>query len=214
VLVSLAGLCATAPVLLCAAAAIRLTSPGPVFFRQQRIGRHGRPFRLVKLRTMAQGSAGPSITAPSDSRITPAGKWLRKSKLDELPELWNVLRGDMALVGPRPEVPEYVELDDPLWREVLVCRPGLTDPVTLQLRSEEDLLRRAPGDHERFYREVLLRYKLRCSADYLRTRTWRSDLAVLAATARAIVCPGASRRPSLEEVIATAEAEKVALSAS
>ncbi len=130
------------------------------------------------------------VTARGDDRVTPVGRFLRRTKLDELPELWNVLKGDMALVGPRPEVPELVDLTDPLWVEVLEARPGLTDPVTVGLRNEELLMAGVEGDRDRFYREVLQPRKLRGYADYLRNRNWRSDLGVLGATAVAILRPG------------------------
>ncbi|HYN22840.1 MAG TPA: sugar transferase [Thermoanaerobaculia bacterium] len=194
---ALAGLVATSPLLLLAAAAVASTSPGPVFFRQQRIGRGGRSFTLLKLRTMTANAAnaantadtaGGELTAAGDYRITPVGRWLRRFKLDEIPQLWQVVRGDMSLVGPRPEVPRFVDSSDALWRQVLAARPGLTDPVTLRLRDEEALLKAAGGDDvEGFYRERLLPWKLRGYRDYLERRNWATDLAVLAATALAVV---------------------------
>jgi lipopolysaccharide/colanic/teichoic acid biosynthesis glycosyltransferase len=185
------GLIAAAPVLVVAAAAVAATTGRPVFFRQVRVGRHGRPFTLIKLRTMraAAGSPGPKVTAGNDPRITGVGRWLRRTKLDELPELWNVLRGDMSFVGPRPEVADYVHPEDPLWREVLAVRPGLTDPVTLRLRHEEALLEAVSGDREKYYRETLQPRKLEGYVEYLRRRTWWSDLGVLVATAGAIFRP-------------------------
>src|SRR5207302_10964849 len=122
---------------------------------QARVGRYGKPFTLVKLRTMRASSGGFQVTAADDARVTPIGRFLRRSKLDELPELWNVLRGEMSFVGPRPEVVRYVHPEDPLWKEVLLVRPGLTDPVTLRLRYEEGLMASFPGDRERFYIERL-----------------------------------------------------------
>ncbi len=179
-------LVAGAPLLAVTAAAIRLSSPGPILFRQRRVGLRGRPFTLLKFRTMKTGNAGLQVTATDDPRITRTGRFLRKSKLDELPELWNVLRGDMALVGPRPEVPAYVDLGDPRWEAVLHARPGLTDPVTSALRSEEELLASVEGDRDRFYRSELLPRKLDGYLDYLRRRTIRSDIAVLWNTLLAI----------------------------
>jgi len=132
------------------------------------------------------------VTARGDDRVTSVGRFLRRTKLDELPELWNVLKGDMALVGPRPEVPELVDLTDPLWVEVLRARPGLTDPVTVGLRNEELLMAGVEGDRERYYREVLQPKKLRGYAAYLRNRNWRSDLRVIGATAVAILRPGSA----------------------
>ena len=194
---ALLGLLAASPVLLLAAWAIKLSSPGPVFFRQERMGQGGRPFTLLKLRSMRQdGQAGPQVTARGDSRVTGVGRVLRKLKIDELPGLWNVVRGEMALVGPRPEVPRYVDLADPRWQAVLSARPGMTDPVTLSLRNEEELL--APvEDREAFYRERLLPYKLAGYQEYLARRTpWR-DVQVLLATTLGVLWPGRHPPPKL-----------------
>ena len=176
------GLLACLPLLLLAGAAIKLSSKGAVLFRQARAGRRGRPFVLYKLRTMRAGAGGPLVTAAGDPRITKVGRLLRASKLDELPELWNVIRGDMSLVGPRPEVPELVDLSDPLWQQVLRQRPGITDPVSIRLRHEEALLDRVAGDRERYYRETLQPLKLRGYIRYRRERSWRRDLQVLLQT--------------------------------
>jgi lipopolysaccharide/colanic/teichoic acid biosynthesis glycosyltransferase len=194
-----AALVLSSPVFLAAAALVAATSSGPVLFRQTRVGLGGRPFTLLKLRTMRAGAETPEgsqLTASGDARITPVGRWLRRFKLDELPQLWNVVRGDMSLVGPRPEVPRYVDAADPLWQSVLAARPGLTDPVTLRLRDEEALLAGA-DDAERFYRERLLPWKLRGYRDYLARRTWASDLAVLAATVLAVLGLRRPERPGL-----------------
>ncbi len=130
--VAACGLTAIIPLMVICAALIKLNSQGPVFYRQKRIGRNGEPFTIVKLRTMAVFGNGLPITAADDQRVTSVGRFLRKFKIDELPELWNIVRGEMAFVGPRPEVPEFVDLVDPAWREVLEARPGITDPVTLR----------------------------------------------------------------------------------
>lgn len=195
VLLSAAGLIAASPVLVLAAAAVAFTSGFPMFFRQTRVGRGGKPFTLVKLRTMRVSGGGPEVTARGDARVTPVGRLLRRTKIDELPQLWNVLRGDMAVVGPRPEVARYVQYTDPVWQEVLRSKPGLTDPVTLKLKDEEALLAQVEGDRERFYRETLQPFKLRGYADYLRTRTWRSDLGVIWDTFRTVIWPGPAIRP-------------------
>ena len=186
---ALAGLILGAPLIGLGALAVGLTSGLPVFFHQTRIGRGGRPFTLIKLRTMRSSEGSLRVTARGDSRVTPAGRLLRRTKVDELPELWNVLRGDMALVGPRPEVPEYVDPADPAWQEILLVRPGLTDPVTLRLRHEEVLMAGVAGDRDRFYRETLQPWKLQGYAEYLRRRSWRSDLQVLVQTVLAVVTP-------------------------
>jgi lipopolysaccharide/colanic/teichoic acid biosynthesis glycosyltransferase len=172
--------------------AIGLTSGLPVFFRQTRIGRGGRPFTLIKFRSMRASSSGAKVTARDDGRVTRVGGLLRRTTLDELPELWNVLRGEMSFVGPRPEVPEFVDLADPAWAEVLQVRPGLTDPVTIRLRDEETLMQAVPGDRERYYRETLQPQKLAGYRSYLARRTWRSDIRVIWDTLRALA-PGRAR---------------------
>jgi lipopolysaccharide/colanic/teichoic acid biosynthesis glycosyltransferase len=194
---ALAGLLLSAPIMGLAGVLVALTSRGPVFFRQERVGRGGRIFRLCKLRTMRVDSAGPQVTAAGDPRITAIGRILRKTKLDELPQFWNVLRGEMSFVGPRPEVPRYVDPGNPLWREILEVRPGITDPVTLTLRDEEALLAGARGDRERFYLETLQPFKLRQYALYLRRRSWWTDLRILLRTAGAVVLPRRSAVPDI-----------------
>lgn len=196
------GLVVCLPVLGAVAVAVRATSPGPVLFRQRRVGRGGREFPLLKFRTMLVNRDSLQVTARGDPRITPLGRWLRLLKLDELPELWNVVRGDMSLVGPRPEVPGYVDLANPLWRAVLQARPGITDPVTLRLRNEEDLMAAAPGDRERFYLETLQIYKLVGYLDYMRRRSFLADVSVILRTLLAVIVPSSAPPPSLEEVTA------------
>jgi lipopolysaccharide/colanic/teichoic acid biosynthesis glycosyltransferase len=128
---------------------------------------------------MRCAAGGVQITATDDERTTRAGRVLRRTKLDELPELWNVLKGDMALVGPRPEVPRYVNLENPAWRQVLAARPGLTDPVTISLRDEEELLAMVSGDRESFYLKHLQPVKLKGYLEYLQRRSWLTDARVL-----------------------------------
>jgi lipopolysaccharide/colanic/teichoic acid biosynthesis glycosyltransferase len=172
------------PLMLLVACIVKLDSPGPVFYRQERIGRFGVPFRIHKFRTMVADapSRGPAITVGDDARITRAGAWLRRSKLDELPQLLDVLAGDMSLVGPRPEVPQYVALyPAELRKRVLAVRPGITDPVSLRFADESAMLAKA-ADPEREYREVLLPAKLRAAAAYAADATLWSDLGVLART--------------------------------
>jgi lipopolysaccharide/colanic/teichoic acid biosynthesis glycosyltransferase len=173
------GLIAAGPVIALAALAIAVSSGTPVLFRQKRIGHQGRTFDLFKLRTMKPNAEGVQVTARDDKRITRLGRFLRRSKLDELPTLWNVLRGEMALVGPRPEVPRYVRLSDPKWQMILRARPGITDPVTLRLRNEEDLLAQAKGDPEEYYLNELQPAKLSGYVAYLEQRSCRGDLTVL-----------------------------------
>ncbi len=203
--VCLIALAFAVPLLLVSALAVALSSPGPVLFRHRRIGREGRPFEMLKFRTMRAGSNGPQVTAKRDPRVTAVGRVLRKTKLDELPELWNVVRGEMSLVGPRPEAAQYVDVSNPLWRAVLAARPGITDPMTLQLRNEEELLALAGSDPETFYRRYLLPYKLRGYRDYLSTRSWKSDVRVLWLTALGIVFPGRVPPPSADEIVAAVD---------
>ncbi len=182
------------PLLLVLAGVVKLDSPGPVFFRQQRVGRHGVPFRIHKLRTMRHGAAGLALTVGDDARITRAGRWLRRTRLDELPQLIDVLQGTMSLVGPRPEVPRYVAHYPPALRErALAVRPGITDPSSLDFIDEAALLARA-ADPEREYIEVILPAKLRRAADYAEQASLATDLAVLWRTLRVLVV-GSKRKP-------------------
>jgi len=179
---------------------ISCSSPGPALYRQERVGRNGKVFTLLKFRTMEANKGGPQVTSRGDPRVTPIGRLLRATKLDELPELWNVIRGDLSLVGPRPEVPRYVNLDSPSWKKVLGVRPGITDPVTIRLRNEEALMALAGDDPESFYLEVLQPFKLRGYTEYIRRRTARSDLVVLFRTLRAVLRPSSAPPPTLEEI--------------
>ncbi len=181
-----------------AALAVVVTSGRPALFRQVRVGRCGRPFELVKLRSMRASRGGARVTARGDSRITPVGQFLRRTKLDELPELWNVLVGEMSLVGPRPEVPEYVDVGDPRWAAILQVRPGLTDPVTVLLRDEEGLMA-TQRDPETYYRQTLQPLKLAGYQDYLQRRSWRSDIGVIWNTIRALLPGRSMRRPTAEQ---------------
>ena len=172
------------PLLLAIAAWIKLDSPGPVFFRQERVGRGGVLFRIHKFRTMCSDAPaiGPQITVGDDPRITRAGRFLRRAKVDELPQLIDVLAGTMSLVGPRPEVPKYVAMYPAALRDkVLSVRPGITDPVSLRFADESALLARA-ADPEREYVEVVMPQKLAAAAAYVERATLRSDLRVIGAT--------------------------------
>ena len=182
------GLLLLAPVLLTVALWVVWDSPGPAFFRQQRVGRAGRLFRIVKFRTMhpRAETAGPPLTVGADGRITRAGHWLRRTKIDELPQLFNVLLGHMSLVGPRPEVPRYVALyPDDLRTLVLSVRPGITDRASIEFRDESTLLGQS-SDPERTYVEQILPIKLRYGADYARSHTLRGDLAIILRTLAAL----------------------------
>jgi lipopolysaccharide/colanic/teichoic acid biosynthesis glycosyltransferase len=177
------------PLMLAIAAAIKLDSRGPVFFRQQRVGRHGVPFRIHKFRTMVADAPqrGPALTVGDDARITRVGHWLRRTRLDELPQFIDVLAGHMSLVGPRPEVPQYVAHYPAALRErALSVRPGITDPSSLLYLDESEQLARAT-DPEREYIEVILPRKLQCAADYAARCSLRSDVGVLWRTLRLLL---------------------------
>lgn len=179
------------PLLVVCVVLIRLTSGPGVLFRQQRMGRQGHPFTLLKFRTMRPFTTGdPQVTAEGDARITPFGAFMRRTKLDELPQLWNIVRGDMSFVGPRPEALAYVDRAEPRWHQVLAMRPGLTDPVTISLRNEQLLLAQVQGDREVFYMRTLQPFKLTGYLEYASRRSWRSDLRVLWDTAVAVAQPG------------------------
>lgn len=186
IIVSALLLVCLSPVLLAIAILVRLSSPGPVLYRHQRVGRAGRPFLLLKFRSMRVCAAGPAITASGDARITRIGRLLRKWKLDELPQLLNVLRGEMSLVGPRPEVAEYVAHYTDEQREVLRVRPGITGAAQLEFRNEEDLLA-GRDDVVEYYIASVMPQKLAIDLGYLERRTLATDLGVLVRTAWVIV---------------------------
>src|SRR5262245_55499575 len=175
-----------APLLVAVGLAVKLDSRGPVFFRQERVGRQGKPFRIRKFRTMVADAParGPQITVGADARITRVGAFLRHYRLDELPQFIDVLRGDMSLVGPRPEVPRYVAMYPPEMKaKVLAVRPGITDPASLEFVDEGELLARA-ADPEREYVEVILPRKLRAATAYADHATLRTDVLVILRTLR------------------------------
>jgi lipopolysaccharide/colanic/teichoic acid biosynthesis glycosyltransferase len=174
------------PLLLVLALLVKLDSPGPAIFRQARVGRFGRPFRIHKFRTMREGAAAPgyNLTVGRDSRITHLGAFLRRYKLDELPQLFDVLIGNMSFVGPRPEMSEYVAgYPEEVRRQILSVRPGITDPASIEFRDESALLAMTP-DPERMYVEEILPRKLASSRRYLETRTLLSDLHLIWQTLR------------------------------
>jgi lipopolysaccharide/colanic/teichoic acid biosynthesis glycosyltransferase len=168
------------PLLAVIGLAVRLTSRGPMLFRQIRVGQFGEPFELLKFRSMRVGSEeGSQLTAMGDPRVTPFGSWLRRTKVDELPQLWNVVRGDMSLIGPRPEVPQFVARYSDWQRAVLKARPGITGPEINVY--EEDLLARQV-DKEQFYLTTLLPAKLQTDLAYVREIRFSSDLEILLKT--------------------------------
>jgi lipopolysaccharide/colanic/teichoic acid biosynthesis glycosyltransferase len=186
------GLLLLSPLMLVVALWIKLDSPGPVFFRQQRVGRHGVPFRIHKFRSMVADAParGSALTVAADPRITRAGSWLRHTRFGKLPQLIDVLAGHMSLVGPRPEVPEYVALYPAALREqALAVRPGITSPASLLFIDESAQLARA-ADPQREYVEVILPRKLQCAVDYAQSADLRSDLCVLVRTVRLLWARG------------------------
>src|SRR6187402_1557711 len=183
---SFCGLLVLCPLFLLIAVLIRISDGGDVFYRQFRIGLLGRPFRICKFRTMISSAeqAGPAITKDGDVRVTWIGRILRKTKLDELPQLWNVLKGEMSLVGPRPEVPRYVERYTLEQREVLRCKPGITDLASLCFRDEEVLLGNA-NNLEAFYIRHCIPRKLRLNQEYAARANLLSDTWIILQT----ICP-------------------------
>jgi lipopolysaccharide/colanic/teichoic acid biosynthesis glycosyltransferase len=184
--VAAVALTLTLPLMVVIAVAIRVCTPGPVLFRQQRVGRGGRLFVILKFRTMVHRLAadqGTSITRKGDSRVTWVGRWLRRSKLDELPQFFNVLKGDMSLVGPRPDLPEFYDSLGPEQRLILALQPGVTGWATLQFRDEEDHLASVPENElSSYYINVLFPEKVRLALDYARRATFLSDLCIILRT--------------------------------
>jgi lipopolysaccharide/colanic/teichoic acid biosynthesis glycosyltransferase len=180
---SAAGLLLLSPLGLVLALGVKLSDGGPVFYRQQRVGQFGRLFWIWKFRTMVVNAdqLGAGVTRDGDPRITRVGRVLRKTKLDELPQLWNVFKGEMSLVGPRPEVPRYVERYTPSQRAILDLKPGITDLATLQFRNEEDLLRSA-GDVEAFYLAYCVPRKIELNLVYARQAGLWTDTALILRT--------------------------------
>jgi lipopolysaccharide/colanic/teichoic acid biosynthesis glycosyltransferase len=175
------GLFVASPLFCAIGLAIKFDDGGPVFYRQIRVGRSFKRFRVCKFRTMVSGADRDGLlTAPGDHRVTRVGRFLRRSKLDELPQLFNVLKGDMQLVGPRPEVESYVEMFRPEYAILLHDRPGITDPATLAYRHEEKMF--SPGRIEEQYVGEILPEKLRLSLNYQKQRTMLSDVRILVRT--------------------------------
>ena len=189
IVVAALALVVLAPLLVAAACWVRWDSAGPALFRQERVGRHGKVFRIHKLRTMHANAAaqGPAITTLADARVTRAGRWLRHYRVDELPQLIDVIAGHMSLVGPRPEVPRFVALYPPALREqVLSVRPGITDPASLEFVDEAAALT-AVADAEQRYIEQILPHKLRRQAEYAQSASLASDVAVLLRSVRVVL---------------------------
>jgi len=178
IIVSLVGLLLVSPILLIISILIKLTMPGPVFFRQQRTGRYGKLFMIVKFRSMVVNEDSNTTSVLGDNRVTPLGAILRKYKLDELPELWNVLKGDMSLVGPRPDVPEFTDRLKGKEMDILQLRPGITGPATLKYSNEERLLAEVDNPQE-YTDEIIWPDKVRMNLDYYNNRSLVKDIQII-----------------------------------
>ncbi len=178
------------PLLLMCIGMIMLADGFPIIFSQMRVGIYGQSFLLYKFRTMRASPEGleGSFDAGDNSRVTPVGAFLRKTKLDELPQLWNVLKGDMSLVGPRPEVRKWVDVYPTRWAKVLMVRPGITDPASIYYRNEEELLSKTE-DPEAHYRDHVLPHKLDLYEEYVRTRTFCGDICLIFKTILTVLLP-------------------------
>lgn len=187
VLASLFGLIFLAPLFLVIAIAVKLSSHGPVLYRATRVGQAGKPFKLYKFRSMIVNAdkTGPAITVASDSRVTSVGRFLRRTKIDELPQLLNVLKGEMSLVGPRPESPKYVEIYSPEQRQVLNVRPGITSPASVKYRNEEAELQ--GEDWETHYLNIVMPTKIAIDLQYAQKPTLQTDITVLWETLKALL---------------------------
>jgi len=174
------GLIILSPMVVCIAIVIKLDSPGPVFFRQERVGQFGRPFRIYKFRTMVTDAErlGAQVTTGDDPRITGLGRFLRKYKIDELPQLINVIIGDMSLVGPRPEVPRYVEAFHEDYKDILTVKPGITDFASLEYKDENELLKSAENPEEQYLKEILPA-KIAYYRKYLREQSIATDIKLI-----------------------------------
>lgn len=224
VVASSAGLVLLAPLFAAVAVSIKVSGPGPVFFRQERVGRHGKRFRIYKFRTMVDNAVlfGRDITVGGDTRVTKIGRLLRRFKIDELPQLINVVRGEMTLVGPRPELPQYVAKFCDAYEPILELRPGITHRASILYRDEEEILAGVP-DPERFYVEEIMPYKLRLYARDLDRDGFRQDVMTILQTLACVTRvstenrnrrPVRLRRASLSPGRATAVAARQAVAGS
>jgi lipopolysaccharide/colanic/teichoic acid biosynthesis glycosyltransferase len=187
IVISTYGLIILSPFFLLIAVLIKFYSPGPVFYKATRVGRKGQTFKLYKFRSMVVNADknGPAVTHAGDNRITPIGKFLRKTKLDELPQLFNVMKGDMSLVGPRPEDPHYVALYTPEQQKILYIRPGITGAASVVFRNEEQMLK--GDDWEKQYVEEVLPTKLAVDLEYAKKPTVLKDLSILVKTVQVLL---------------------------
>ncbi len=172
------GLIILFPIILLLAILIKIKMPGPVFFTQKRVGQHGKLFTMIKLRTMTVNHGGSSISVKGESRITPLGAVMRKYKLDELPGLWNVLKGDMSFVGPRPDVPGYADQLEGEDRKILLLKPGITGPASMKYSNEEEILA-DQDDPVKYNNEVIYPDKVRINLEYLKNQSFILDLKII-----------------------------------
>jgi lipopolysaccharide/colanic/teichoic acid biosynthesis glycosyltransferase len=177
---SIIGLIVLLPLFIIIAILIKLNDKGPIFYKQKRIGQNFKPFELLKFRTMVVNAdkIGPAVTKDGDPRITKIGKFLRKTKLDELPQLWNVIRGDMSIVGPRPEVEKYIQYYENDYKEILKVRPGITDYATIKFRNEEEILSKY-DDTESAYIKYVLPEKIKLYKTYIKEISFFTDLKII-----------------------------------
>lgn len=187
-IISLIGIVILFPIFLLIILLIAFTMPGPILFRQQRIGQSGRVFLLNKFRTMRvlKAASKGSFEPGNSTRITPLGRILRKTKLDELPQLFNVLKGDMSIVGPRPEVKQWTEIYPEKWKIVHSVKPGITDNASIEFRNEEEILS-ASNDPVKTYQEVILPRKLDLYIDYVHNRSFLGDIKIILKTIKAVI---------------------------
>ncbi len=186
---SLAGMIILGPLLLALAILVLVLEGRPVVFSQTRVGLGGKLFPLYKFRTMRPGGGDHLVTAENDQRVTRAGRWMRRYKLDELPQLFNVLKGDMSLVGPRPEVPKFVDLFRAEYETILTVRPGVTDPASIRFRDESALLTQSGPEAENAYLEQIMPLKLKIYRDYVCNRTLPGDIRLILKTVTVIFRP-------------------------
>jgi lipopolysaccharide/colanic/teichoic acid biosynthesis glycosyltransferase len=181
IIASFFGLVLLSPVLLIISLLIKVRMSGPVFFCQKRVGRHGKPFTIYKFRTMIVNHGGNTISVSGENRITPLGVSLRKYKFDELPELWNVLKGDMSFVGPRPDMPEYATMLVGEERQILELRPGITGLASMKYANEEELLA-SVSDPKKYNDEVIWPDKVRINLEYIQDRSFIGDISIILKT--------------------------------
>jgi lipopolysaccharide/colanic/teichoic acid biosynthesis glycosyltransferase len=181
IIISFIGLIILSPIFLIITILIKLFMSGPVLFRQKRIGRYGKPFMITKFRTMVIDHSGKTVSIKGEDRITSLGRYLRKCKLDELLELWNVLKGDMSFVGPRPDVPEYYDMLVGEERLILELRPGITSPASLKYSNEEELLASVP-DPQKYNDEILWPDKVKLNMEYYYNRSFVGDVCLILKT--------------------------------